>query len=102
MFLVGASGLASAANSHAAIVLHPGDIPCTFEPGDVPGVNVFFPAKCTVIIRSNGGQTVVAHGQLPQGFSLSHTFVGTLPCFGFTGRVTATVSGRVNATCHLK
>lgn len=93
---------ASAVSSHGALVLHPGDIQdCRFEPGDVPGVDIFFPAKCTLIFRSNGGITVVAHGQLPAGYSLSHTIVTTLPCFGAEGKVTATVSGRVNATCHL-
>ena len=85
----------------AAIVLHPGDIPdCTFEPGDVPGVDVFFPASCTVVTSASGNVTVVARGQLPEGYTLTETFVGTLPCFGDTGMVVATTSGEVTATCH--
>ena len=35
-----------------------------------------------------------------EGYTLTETFVGTLPCFGQTGSVTATVSGQVTATCH--
>jgi hypothetical protein len=74
---------------------------CTFEPGDVPGVDVFFPAECTIVTSDSGFTTVVARAQLPEGFSLAGTFVGTLPCFDGTGRVTATVSGQVTAICHL-
>ena len=74
---------------------------CTFEPGDVPGVDVFFPAECTIVTSDSGITTIVGRAQLPEGFSLTRTFVGTLPCFGGTGRVTATVSGQVTAVCHL-
>jgi hypothetical protein len=93
--------LPAAPASAAAIVLHPGDIPdCTFEPGDVPGVDVFFPAACTVVTSASGEVNIVARGQLPEGYTLTQTFVGTLPCFGDTGRVVATKSGQVTATCH--
>ena len=80
-----------------ASVTHP---ECTFEPGDVPGVDVFFPGECTLIETPSGVTTIVAKGQLPEGYALTETFVGTLPCFGGTGMVTATVSGQVIATCH--
>jgi hypothetical protein len=83
----------------AATVEHP---ECFFEPGDIPGVDVFFPATCTIVTSDSGITTVVGRAQLPDGYTLSETFVGTLPCFGGIGRVTATVSGRVNATCHLE
>lgn len=86
--------------SAEAIVIHPSDISCYFEPGDVPGVDVSFPAKCMEVISDSGVVTVVASGQLPAGYSLTKTFVGPVPCFGGTGMITATVSGRVNATCH--
>lgn len=86
--------------SAAAFVLHPGDIPCSFEPGDVPGVDVFFPADCTIVTTDAGGTTIVGRGTLPEGFALTSTFVGTVPCFGGTGRIVATVSGQVTATCH--
>jgi hypothetical protein len=88
--------------SAMAIVIHPGDIPdCTFEPGDVPGVDVFFPAQCTLVFTSSGSLEVVARGQLPAGFTLAKTFEGDLPCFGGTGHIVATKSGQVTATCQL-
>ncbi|CUR54973.1 exported hypothetical protein [metagenome] len=91
--------LPAAPATAAATVDHP---ECFFEPGDIPGVDEFFPATCTIITTASGITTVVGHAQLPEGYTLSETFVGTLPCFGGIGRVTATVSGRVNATCHLR
>jgi hypothetical protein len=89
------------AGSASAAVLHPDENVCFFEPGDVPGVNVFFQGECTIVTTGNGSRNIVARAQLPEGFSLTKTFVGTLPCFGETGRITATVSGQVTATCHL-
>jgi hypothetical protein len=92
--------LTPAASAEGAVVIHhvPG---CIFEPGDVPGVNVFFPPKsCMQVITPSGRVTVIAKALLPAGFTLQHTFVGTLPCFGHTGRVVATKSGRVSAICH--
>jgi len=83
-------------------VQHPGDNGCFFEPGDVPGVDVYFPAECTIVSTDSGATTSVAKGPLPGGYSLSSTFVGALPCFGGTGRIVATVSGMVSATCHFK
>jgi hypothetical protein len=91
------------ASSAGAEVIHPGEITdCFFEPGDVPGVDVFFPASCLIVIAPTGEVIVNAHGQIPEGYALEETFVGTLPCLGGTGRVTATTSGQVNATCQLK
>ena len=93
---------APSASGMGATVLHLNGFPeCFFEPGDVPGVDVFFDARCVVVLTPSGEIIVSAHGQLPAGFTLEQTFVGTLPCFGGTGRVTATPSGEVNATCHL-
>ena len=93
-----AVALPAAPATAAATVDHP---ECFFEPGDIPGVDVFFPATCTVVTSDSGITTVVGRAQLPDGYTLSETFVGTLPCFGGIGRVTATVSGQVNAICHL-
>jgi len=93
------SVLGAAPASAAAFVQHP-DENCTFEPGDVPGVDVFFPAACTIITSDSGQVIIVARGQLPEGFTLTETFVGTVPCFGQTGLIVATVSGEVTATCH--
>jgi uncharacterized protein (AIM24 family) len=94
--------LAPSASGVGATVLHLNGIPdCFFEPGDVPGVDVAFDAQCVVVFTPTGGVIVTAHGQLPAGFTLEQTFVGTLPCLGGTGRVTATPSGEVNATCQL-
>jgi hypothetical protein len=77
---------------------------CTFEPGDVPGVNQFFSADCLLVVTPSGEALVVARGQVPPGVSLSHTFQGSLPCtfFGQTvrGHIVATTSGNVRATCH--
>jgi hypothetical protein len=86
--------------SGAAIVQHPDEDSCFFEPGDVPGVDVFFPAACTIVTTDSGVTTIVAKGDLPEGYSLSSTFVGYAPCFGETGRIVATVSGEVSITCH--
>ena len=99
----GIQSIALAAEGHAAQVTHqlPG---CTFEPGDVPGVDVFFPADCLQVVSPSGRGVVMARGKLPSGFSLLHTFQGTLPCtfLGQTvlGHVVATRSGNVRATCH--
>jgi len=86
----------------AAIVVHRGEVACFFEPGDVPGVDVYFEAECTFVTSDSGVTTIVGRAQLPEGFTLSETFVGTLPCFGGTGEVRATVSGEVTAICHFK
>src|SRR5690349_15083550 len=88
--------------SAAAFVQHPEPGACSFEPGDVPGVDVYFPAACTIVTSGSGSTTIVARGHLPDGYSLTKTFVGTLPCFGEIGKVVATVSGQVTATCHFK
>jgi hypothetical protein len=92
--------LTPAAPAQGAVVVH--DLPgCTFEPGDVPGVNVYFPPSlCMSITTPSGRVTVVAKGRLPTGFTLQHTFVGPVPCFGHTGRIVATKSGKVSAVCH--
>lgn len=93
------SPLVPTGSAEGAVVIH--QIPgCTFEPGDVPGVNVFFPANCRQVITSSGRVTIVAKGTLPGGFSLQRTFVGPIPCFGHTGRIVATKSGIVRAVCH--
>jgi hypothetical protein len=98
--IVAASTLTAAPASAAAFVSHPEDNSCTFEPGDVPGVDIFFPAKCTIITSDSGITTIVARGKLPSGYSLNTTFVGSVPCFGQVGQIVATVSGQVTATCH--
>lgn len=97
--LVGAAVLPVAPASAAASVERGAD--CFFEPGDVPGVDVFFPATCTFVTSDTGSTTIIGRAVLPEGYSLSRTFVGPLPCFGSTGRVTATVSGQVTAVCHV-
>jgi hypothetical protein len=94
--------LTPSASGVRATVLHLNGIPeCFFQPGDVPGVDVAFDAQCVVVFTPTGGVIITAHGQLPAGFTLDQTFVGTLPCDGGTGRVTATPSGEVNAVCQL-
>jgi hypothetical protein len=105
LFVVAALGaltltpLIPAASAEGAVVVH--QIPgCTFEPGDVPGVNAYFPAKCMQVVTPSGRVTIIAKGVLPSGFSLQRTFVGPVPCFGHTGRIVATRSGMVSAICH--
>jgi hypothetical protein len=83
-------------------VIHPDDFECIFAPGDVPGVDVEFEASCTIVISDSGVTNIVGRGQLPEGYSLSETFVGPLSCFGETGRIVATKSGQVTGTCHIK
>ena len=101
VFGMGTQPMAVAADGAQVTHHSPG---CTFEPGDVPGVNRFFPADCLEVVTPSGQGLVVARGRLPSGFSLSHTFQGTLPCTFFgqttTGHIVATTSGNVRATCH--
>jgi|SRR5215213_3263771 len=85
--------------SAAAFVLTPGEFECFFEPGDVPGVDVFFPGSCSLVETPSGNVVIVGRGELPAGFTLSETFVGPVPCFSGTGRIVATRSGQVTATC---
>ena len=108
---VGIAGLSAAASltalpaqsaSGMAVVVHPDEVAgCAFDPGDVPGVDVSFPARCTLVFLDSGRLQVVARGHLPEGYSLARTFVGPVPCLGETGRIVATVSGQVTAICHL-
>jgi hypothetical protein len=74
---------------------------CTFEPGDVPGVDVYFPATCHRVTTPDGQVNIIGTGELPEGFTLTHTVVTELPCFGGVGTVTATKSGQVIAVCLL-
>jgi hypothetical protein len=97
---VAACVLTVPAASAAAFVQHPEEGACSFEPGDVPGVDIYFPAACTIVTTDSGRTTIVARGHLPSGYSLDRTFVGDVPCFGQTGRIVAPVSGQVTATCH--
>ena len=97
--LIGA-GLAVAPPAAAAAIVE--DIECMFEPGDVPGVDVFFPGECRLVTTPSGRVNVVAEGQLPEGFTLERTHVGPIPCLGSTGRIVATPNGRVVATCHFE
>ena len=83
----------------AAFVLTPGELECSFEPGDVPGVDVYFPGTCSQVVTPSGNTLIVARGDLPAGYTLDKTFVGSVPCFGGTGRIVATKSGQVTATC---
>ena len=85
--------------SAAAFVLTPGELECFFEPGDVPGVDVFFPGRCSQVVTPSGNILIVGRGELPAGYTLDATFVGSVPCFGGTGRIVATRSGQVTATC---
>jgi len=85
--------------SAAAFVLTPGELQCFFEPGDVPGVDVFFPGTCSLVETPSGNTVIVGRGELPAGYTLDATFVGSVPCFGGTGRIVATTSGQVTATC---
>jgi hypothetical protein len=101
--LVGASAsvvLTASPSVAMADVTHRGEQECFFEPGDVPGVDVFFPADCTIVVSSSGRTTVSAVGWLPEGYSLTRTVRATIPCFDATGELVATPSGRVTATCH--
>ncbi|MGY2703744.1 MULTISPECIES: hypothetical protein [unclassified Nocardioides] len=107
--LVAASALAGASASvvltaspsaAAADVTHSGEQECFFEPGDVPGVDEFFPADCTIVVSDSGRTTVVARGWLPDGYSFDTAVRATIPCFEATGELVVTPSGRVTATCH--
>ena len=88
--------------SAAAFVLTPCELECFFEPGDVPGVDVFFPGTCSLVVTPSGNQVIVGRGELPAGFTLDKAFVGPVPCFGGTGRIVATPGGQVTAVCPSK
>ena len=94
----------SAAAFRAEVIPHTTDFDvCHFESGDVPGVNVDFPAACTIVLTSSGNVEIAAHGQLPAGYTLQSTIIAPLPCFEFgNGQVVATPSGEVSATCHFR
>lgn len=47
---------------------------------------VSFPAQCTIVISTSGRTTIVGRASLPDGYALTSTYVGTLPCFGGTGK----------------
>jgi hypothetical protein len=100
--LVSAALTGSASAFRAEVIPHTTDFEvCHFEAGDVPGVDIDFPAACTIVITSNGRVAIAAHGRLPDGYTLESTIIGQLPCFDFgNGRVVATPSGQVSATCH--
>lgn len=85
--------------SAAAFVLTPGELECYFEPGDVPGVDVYFPGTCSEVVTPSGNVVIVGRGELPAGYTVTETFVGPVPCFGGTGRIVATRSGQVAAIC---
>jgi hypothetical protein len=90
------------AGAVGAIVIHPDDhVSCQFDPGDVPGVDVAFPAECLLVVTPSGPVQVVARGRLPEGYTLSETFVGSVACGDQVGHVVATPSGEVIATCHV-
>ena len=75
---------------------------CFFEPGDIPAVNAFLPAtKCQIVTTPKGKRLIIAKAWLPRRFSLSHTYRGPIACFDGVGRVVATKSGRVTASCKL-
>lgn len=80
------------------------EIACSFEPGDIPGINQFFPGDCFQVLTPSGQALLVAHGHVPSGFSLPRTYTGPVPCTFLgrtvTGHVVATKSGIVRATCH--
>jgi hypothetical protein len=99
---VGAAAMTAAPAVGKAVVLHPDDLYCNFAPGDVPGVDVSFPATCTIVTSSTGRVSVVGKATLPKGYSVRTRVVAQMPCLGATGRVTATPSGRVTAVCHFR
>ena len=76
--------------SAAAFVLTPGELECFSEPGDVPGVDVFFPGRCSQVTTPSSNTVIIGRRQLPAGYTLSETFVGPVPCFGGTCRIVAT------------
>ena len=98
---VGVTSSASGQGQGATVLQLNGAPDCFFEPGDVAGVDVQFDARCTIVFTPSGGIQIVAHGQLPAGYTLDTAVRGELPCFEFgNGQIVATPSGRVSATCH--
>lgn len=79
---------------------------CEIGPTDIPGVPVSIPAECLVVASPSGHSTVRVRGTVPGGFTLPSTYVATMECFfpglGLgSGRIVATVSGQVSATCQI-
>jgi hypothetical protein len=94
-----AVALTPARASAAAIVVTPGELLCVFNPGDVPGVDVQYPGTCSSVETPSGNTLIVARAELPAGYTLSETFVGSVYCNAVVGRIVATTSGQVTAIC---
>ena len=71
--------LAPTPASAAAFVLTPGELECFFEPGDVPGVDVFFPGRCSQVVTPSGNTLIVGRGELPAGYTLEQDLRGFRP-----------------------
>jgi|tagenome__1003787_1003787.scaffolds.fasta_scaffold19236406_2 hypothetical protein len=78
---------------------------CFLENGDIPGLPGFPLSNHTVIVGPKGTLIVTCSGRVPDGVSVSSTFVGTLACDSDTGvivpgHVVVTTSGRVSLACR--
>ncbi len=100
--LAGTVGAIGALSAGPAVAAGTEPIECFFEPGDVPGVDVFFPGVCREFTSASGVVTILGKGRLPEGFTLERTYVGEIPCFGETGRIIAMTNGNVIATCQFR
>jgi hypothetical protein len=103
--VAGTVGVTAGVASGAAVVLKDEDVACFTDPGDIPGAPGFPLPKATVVITPEGGANLSCRGQLPDGFSLSETFQGDVPCRDpsgtvVTGHIVATKSGKVTMTCN--
>jgi hypothetical protein len=98
--------LPSAASAQAVVLRIGPEGGCQVGPTDIPGVAVTIPADCFVVLAPGGHATVRVRGTIPAGFTLASTYVAEMSCFfpGIgpgTGRLVATVSGQISATCQI-
>ena len=94
-----------AAAQGATVIIERGGSSCFIAPGDLPGLTAEFQlASSTVTITPNGMLVVTCTGILPQGYSVPRTLTLDTLCTGdtatTTGRLIATVSGRVSVMCR--
>jgi hypothetical protein len=99
---------ATPASAAAFVVRERGTSSCVADPGDVPGLPGFDFDNSTVVAAPGGVLTVTCFGSLPDGLSVSETFVGDVLCRGDTpqentvGQIVVTTSGRVTLRCKFR
>jgi hypothetical protein len=104
--VLAALAVPSTASAQAMVIRIGPEGGCEVGPTDIPDVPVSIPSTCLVVAAPSGHSTVRVRGTIPAGFELSSTYTAQMSCFfpglGLgSGRIVATVSGQVSATCQI-